>query len=80
MKTITKINIKQFLGLTFVVNHNSGEIHNVDNRRSNCRLSYLTNYTQTTRRKVDKLYLGKEYNGKKYNGCRYCFKEQDTDK
>lgn len=62
------------LGISYVVNHHTKEVHNLNMKHKNCKLQYATkrNSEHITKRRAEKLIS--KYN---YNGCRWCFKEQD---
>ena len=67
--------ILEWLGFRFIVNHNSGEVHRVDNLQTNCNIEAMTNAGYCTKFRVKKLYKRNE----KYNGCAKCNKSEDTD-
>ena len=63
----------EWLGFRFVLNRNTGEVHDLRNERKNCRIDMMTNMRYMRRRKVVKLIKAGEA-----NGCRWCLKKWDT--
>ena len=63
----------EWLGFRYVLNKNTGEIHDLRNERRNCRIDMMTNVRYIFKRTAFKLMkVGKA------NGCRYCLKRWDT--
>lgn len=66
-----KINkFKKFFGYKYIANHNSKEIHRIEDITKYCHISLMKNATQETRRKAIKLL----HNG--YDGCKHCYKDK----
>ena len=63
-----------FWGFGYLVNHRSREIHRIKDKRSNCKIQYMSKnnseYVTLTKAKQ----LIETY---RYNGCRWCWKIQD---
>jgi len=67
-----KSQIHKILGIRYVVNHNTLEIHMISNLKHNCHVADMTNKSYVS--------SSKQYLENGYNGCRWCYKETDTDK
>ena len=63
----------EWLGFRFVLNRNTGEIHDLRNEHKNCRIDMMRNLRYIRKRTAVKL-----IKGGKANGCRWCLKKWDT--
>lgn len=63
-----------FLGLGYVVNHRSREIHRISDKHRNCHLGIISKKNSEHVSKREAMKLIKE---KGYNGCRWCNEETD---
>ena len=66
-----------FWGFGYLVNHNSKEIHRINDKHRNCHLELISkeNREYVTRRRAVRLIKNDGY-----NGCRWCWSENDMDK
>lgn len=67
--------------LDYLLNINTGEVHNLNNIKSRCKVNLIAekNKKYITKKKFDK-YLTGTISGVSINGCRYCNNNSDTDK
>lgn len=67
-------------GKRYLLNRNTGEIHDLDNEQSQCKIDEITNFL--TGNDLSALVtLGKTLIGKKHkiNGCYYCLNDYHSD-
>ena len=69
--------INKILGKTYLVNLHSGEIHNLKNEKKNCRIALISEHHKkyVTKKKAYEMMATK-----RFNGCRWCMKNENTDK
>jgi hypothetical protein len=65
------------LGLGYVANPNTKEIHRLDRKHRNCNLDLIVKKKYITGRKAYRL-LTKHHYDEGWDGCRYCFNEMNT--
>lgn len=63
-----------FFGFGYLVNHRSREIHRISNRKSNCKLEYISSKNSEYVTFKRAMYLIAK---RGYNGCRWCWKVAD---
>jgi hypothetical protein len=72
------IKILMFFGFDYLLNTNTGEVHDLNNIKPKCgldRMSHINKFYLT-----EKTYsLLKKSDDKDINGCRHCLPEDDTD-
>ena len=67
-----KKNVLKLLGLKYLFNNHTHEVHDITKEHENCRLDKIASHNMFYGTKND--YKGiSEF----YNGCRYCMKEMD---
>ena len=72
---------REILKLDYVLNKNTGEVHNLNNIKSRCKLHLISekNKVYISKKKFDKSLTG-TISGVSINGCRYCNSTTDSDK
>lgn len=75
-------NIKKIFGYKYLLNKNTGEIHNLDSIKIRCRVDLMSakNKLSLNKNELDDLLVDGKYENKKLNGCRYCNPILDIDK
>ena len=63
----------EYFGFRYIINKNTGEIHDLDNEHKNCHIGMMRKAKYITKAKLFKL-----LKSGKANGCRYCLKKWDT--
>ena len=72
MKLTLKEKFKKFWGFGYVVNENTGEIHRLKNKHTNCHHNIMTNKIFITKKSALKKLEGL------HDGCKYCWGEKDN--
>lgn len=67
----------RLFGFRYLLNMRSAEVHDLDNRKTNCKIEKMStdNKRRLTQKMFDRL-RAKD----KVNGCRWCLPHLDTDK
>lgn len=71
MKKFFRKLFAKIIGIKYVVNLGSNEIHDLNHTHKNCNIKSITNFKYISKSKVPS-YLS---NG--FNGCRWCYKSED---
>jgi hypothetical protein len=71
---------RKFWGYTYLLNINTGEIHDTKNAKSRCHIEDISkkNKKYLTKKQSEKI-LGTTVNKKEVNGCRFCNPNKNTD-
>ena len=75
-----KERLRKIFNYDYVLNTNTGEVHNLNKITKRCRIELISdkNKKYITKRKFDKS-LTSTINKKSINGCRFCNTNYDTD-
>lgn len=77
---ITKEKLMKTFGYSFLLNLNSGEVHNLNNPKPTCGVDKMSKQNKKYLTKSDYMKIEDTLiNKKKVNGCRFCMSENDTD-
>ena len=70
--------ILAIFGYTYLLNINTGEVHNLKNKTVSCRVHLMSkqNKKYLTRKQFKKI-MGTTINKKLINGCRWCMTKYD---
>lgn len=71
---------RKFWGYVYLLNLNTGEVHDTENVKSRCHVNDISkkNKKYMTRKQFEKS-LGTVINKKEVNGCRFCNSTKNTD-
>lgn len=75
-----KARLLKIIGYKYVLNINTGEVHDLDNLTNRCQVGRIAdkNKKYLTKKQFQKS-INCVINNKRVNGCRYCIPKSDND-
>lgn len=78
--SIFKEKLRKLFGYTYLLNLNTGEVHDTNNIKARCHVDSISkkNKKYLTKKQFEKA-VGSVINKKDVNGCRFCNPKKNTD-